>query len=150
MNSKMDWALFFDETNIRIYLIGLLALLTASLIAADYFPIMVPVSLFMMVVLVEYLKAVGMLMLVAVKRWTLEQFFWIDNATALALVIIGWFVVTPSATALPFWLVVVLYTMGWIGVFGLVNAVFKTKRTYRSFDIKYGAAEWMQVWWDED
>ena len=90
----------------------------------------------------------GLFALFAIKRMTLNQFFWLDNFLMLVIVIGGWFLVWPLVTNLGFWPVLGLYVFGWGVVVGIVNRVFKRKRSYETFDLRYGAPAWMDSWFD--
>lgn len=143
----MNWRLFFKEIHFwkstgLIFLISLILIpITFMIPRVEYAGLV-----FIFGAGVEYYKAIILLCLLAVKRITMNTFFWIDNLIALIIAVSNWFWFNTyfKNKTVP----LIVYIIGWVVIAALVNLIFKRKRPYKSFDVKYGAAGWMKSWFE--
>jgi hypothetical protein len=92
----------------------------------------------------DVLKAWFLLTLLATKRITMSTFFWLDNATALMIVVGGWFLFRAHFTNRTW--PTALYILSWLVVIALIGTALKQPPDQiKSFDIMHGAPQWMKA-----
>jgi hypothetical protein len=144
----MNWDLYYKEIKlwpcVIVIMIGwILGVIIHIALGTD------PVKGFLVfwaLAIIEYGKAIYLLTQLALKRITMNFFFWCDNLIALCIAIGGWFWFRIFFTH---WLwPLIIYLFGWLIIAGLVNMLFKREDSYESFDVWYGAPKWMMEWKD--